>query len=167
MCQRHDWLLPTSYIRWDKQVLPCLNVYVSYVKLHVHVNKTTHPVFMCMCVCVSRAHVYSCVCTCGGERKMPDVFLCSFLPYSLKTGSLTELEAHYLAREAGRWAPKSYFSLPLLGPQAFVAMPSFLCEVWAFEGSSSCLHSKCSYPLTCLLSPHPVSSKEPLKTQYF
>lgn len=32
---------------------------------------------------------------------MLDVFFCSFLPYSLKTGSLTDLEAHYLARAAG------------------------------------------------------------------
>lgn len=45
-----DWLLPASYIRWDKQILPCLNVYVSYVKLHLLVDKTTHPVFMCMCI---------------------------------------------------------------------------------------------------------------------
>lgn len=104
MCQRHDWLLPTSYIRWDKQILPCLNVYVSYVKLHLHVDKTTHPVFMCMCVCVSHdKYIVAgiCVCTCGGKRKILDVLFCSFLPYSLKTGSLTELEAHYLAGAAG------------------------------------------------------------------
>lgn len=123
--------------------------------------------YLCVCVYAYHTHMYivasSCVCTCGGERKMPDVFLCSVLPYSLKTGSLTELEAHYLARTAGRWAPQSYFSLPLLGSQAFVAMPSFLCVLWAFEASSSCLHSKCSYLLTHILNPHPVSSKETWK----
>ena len=80
---------------------------------------------------------YRCLCVCM-QRRMEDVFIYHLLPYSLKTGSLTEC---YMANElpvsSYPWAPK-------WGYRHAESIPA-VHEYWGFKLRSSYLHSKCPY----------------------
>lgn len=86
-------------------------------KLSLKREATTNQ-FYCFCLCTC---IGVCVCvwvgiftyvgshthlhTCGCWKPMLSVFHYVSLPYSFQAGTLTEPEAHWLARSSGQWSP--------------------------------------------------------------
>lgn len=94
------------------------------------------------------------------------LFLCCSLPCSLETGSFSVTLSSllvWLIREllGATRPPHPQHPATLQCIQAFIAMPSFLCDCQVFKFGPSCLHCKCSYPTGHLSSPTSRGKKYP------
>lgn len=103
-------------------------VLVVYVRVYVH---------MCLYAEVGGGHLACCSIT---------------LPYSLKTGFLTDSGARVVAIKPQQHAYLSPHA-PMLELQVCVFIPSFLSKFWEFKLGFSFLNSNHSYLLSYLLHP--------------
>lgn len=94
---------------WDHWVQSLQLVYVyMFICVRADGNCMCERLCLCVCLCVD---VCLCVCLCvcmyvcctGSHRRIFVVFLCCFLSYCHKTGSLTELEVHHFGKLPGQW----------------------------------------------------------------
>lgn len=143
----------------------CVCVCVS-VSVYVCVHTSMHVclglcvsvcAYVCPCVCAHRNAWVYCICTCvywcmnqyaHSARSEKDIRC----PYSLKTGSLTQLEAKLVTSKPQGWSylhPVQCLGRLLWPRQAYyylLLLLSLLSLVLKCELSSSCLSSKQSYP---------------------
>lgn len=121
------------------------SMYLGLFIFSLCVQYVLHGAYMPMCNCVCH------VCTCMGTWKVSSSIV-------LKLSTLDRV-SHWTRKLtisawlAGQRVPRIHLSLPpVLGFQAHIAVPGFLCGCWEFEFSSSCLYRKHSYPLSHLSS---------------
>lgn len=80
------------------------------------------------CVCAAQAREYvgmlACVYPCGGWSRLPGISFCHSLPYFLRQALLLNWKLLILAKLASQWALSMPLSLPMLGLQACVSVPS-------------------------------------------
>lgn len=127
---------------------------------HAQLVWTSFYFYIVVCVCLCLLHVQECVGSAHGKIRTRHK-LSSLLPWDRCSLTWNLAILSRLNNKGLLWTHCPW--VPMLVQQEHTTMPAFPCGCCGFELGSSCLKSKCSYPLSHLPGPPPCC----LHPQYF